>query len=160
VTSLTKNPHSPTKKFIFECRLQDLPRLLRLWPGQQHLLDRRNSRAKPCAFWCFFLGNLQNRPDTKVLITDNCIFSLIMQKSLVDWTCNYPDSFLSPLPAPFAKNINWTHSIIALCLKHRSMILSKNPVQHVIGLFWAAQSDTTSAHLQAIMWLAAALLWQ
>jgi len=29
-----KNPHSPTKKIFFECRLEDLLRLLTLPPGQ------------------------------------------------------------------------------------------------------------------------------
>jgi len=33
MTSLTKNPHPPSKKFLFECRLKDLLRLLRLLPG-------------------------------------------------------------------------------------------------------------------------------
>jgi len=33
MTSLTKNPHPPTKKILFECRLEDLPRLLTLRPG-------------------------------------------------------------------------------------------------------------------------------
>jgi len=28
MTSLTKNPHPPTKKYFIECKLQDLPRLL------------------------------------------------------------------------------------------------------------------------------------
>jgi len=28
MTSLTKNPHPPSKKIFFECRLQDLPRFL------------------------------------------------------------------------------------------------------------------------------------
>jgi len=33
MTSLTKNPQPPTKKFFFECRLEDLPNLLRVWTG-------------------------------------------------------------------------------------------------------------------------------
>jgi len=33
MTSLTKNPQSPSKKFFFECRLEDLTRLLTLQPG-------------------------------------------------------------------------------------------------------------------------------
>jgi len=32
MTSLTKNPQPPSKKFFFECRQEDLPRLLRLLP--------------------------------------------------------------------------------------------------------------------------------
>jgi len=28
---LIKNPQPPTKKFCFECRLEDLPNLLRVW---------------------------------------------------------------------------------------------------------------------------------
>ena len=31
--SLTKNPHTPTKKFFFECKLEDLSLLLSLLPG-------------------------------------------------------------------------------------------------------------------------------
>jgi len=33
MTSLTKNLHSPSKKFFFECRPEDLLRLLTLQPG-------------------------------------------------------------------------------------------------------------------------------
>jgi len=31
VTSVTKNPHPPTKKFFFECNLLDWPIRLRSW---------------------------------------------------------------------------------------------------------------------------------
>jgi len=33
MTSLTTNQHPPSKKIVFECRLEDLPRLLTLRPG-------------------------------------------------------------------------------------------------------------------------------
>jgi len=33
MTSLTKKPTPPRQKKIFECRLEDLPRLLTLQPG-------------------------------------------------------------------------------------------------------------------------------
>ena len=67
MTLLTKNPRTPSRKFFFECRLEYLPRLLRLLPGLSSIPDQRNSHAKPHAFWCFFLGNPQKRPDAKVL---------------------------------------------------------------------------------------------
>ena len=52
MTSLTKDPQPPTKKFFFECKLQDLPSLF--W-----VFDRvcsaywRNSHAKPHAIQLF-----------------------------------------------------------------------------------------------------------
>jgi len=52
----------PQPKIFFKCKLQDLPHLLSFWLGQR-LPDRRNSSAKPRAFRCFFLENLQNHPD-------------------------------------------------------------------------------------------------
>jgi len=54
MASLTKNPQPAAKIIFFECKLQDLPRLLSFWPGWQGLPDRRNYRAKPPAFRCFF----------------------------------------------------------------------------------------------------------
>jgi len=68
MTSLTKNPHSPSKKFFFECRLEDFPpRLLRLLPRLESIADRRNSHAKPRAFKHFFSDNPRNHPGAKVL---------------------------------------------------------------------------------------------
>ena len=60
MTSLANNLHPPSKKFFFDCSLEDLPRLLRLLLGQQSILDRRNSRAKPRAFRCFFSRKFPN----------------------------------------------------------------------------------------------------
>ena len=60
MTSLTKNSHPPSKKFFFECRLEDLPRLLRLLPGLQSIPDWRKSRAKPHAFRHFFFRKSPN----------------------------------------------------------------------------------------------------
>ena len=56
MTSLTKNPLSPTKKkFFFVCKLEDLLRLSTLRPGPQPVQERRNAHAKPHAFrWYFF----------------------------------------------------------------------------------------------------------
>jgi len=53
MTSLTKKPHPPGKNFSFECRLEDLPCLLRLVPGLWSIPDWRNSRAKPRALGVF-----------------------------------------------------------------------------------------------------------
>jgi len=54
MTLLTKKLHPPSKKIFFECRLEDLPRLLRLLAGLYSIPDRRNSRAKSRAFRRFF----------------------------------------------------------------------------------------------------------
>jgi len=35
VTSVTKNPQPPTKKFCFECRLEKWPIRLRVWNSSQ-----------------------------------------------------------------------------------------------------------------------------
>ena len=48
--TLTKKPHSPNKKFFFECRLEDLLRLLMLQPGPQPKQELRYSHANPLAF--------------------------------------------------------------------------------------------------------------
>jgi len=45
-------PHN--QKIFFKCRLEDLPRLLRLLPGLYSIQDRRNSHTKPRAFRRFF----------------------------------------------------------------------------------------------------------
>jgi len=52
VTSLTKNPHTPTTIFIFECRLDDLPSLLSLWTALHCFRCLSYARAKPRAI-CF-----------------------------------------------------------------------------------------------------------
>ena len=54
MTSLTKNPHPPSKKIFFKCRLEDFLRLLTLRPGLWLVQKRRNSRTKPRAFRQFF----------------------------------------------------------------------------------------------------------
>ena len=76
MTSLTKKPHSSSKKFFSECKLEDLPRLLRLLPGLQSIPDWRNSRAKPRAFRRFSLRKSPN-PDAKEL---TCVLSLIFME--------------------------------------------------------------------------------
>jgi len=54
MTSLTKKRTPQAKKIFFECRLEDLPRHLRLLPGLSNIPDRRNSCAKPRTFRRFF----------------------------------------------------------------------------------------------------------
>jgi len=54
MTSLTKNPHPPSEKIFFECRLENLPRHLMLQLGPQPEQERRYSRTKPRAFRRFF----------------------------------------------------------------------------------------------------------
>ena len=62
---------SPRQKSFFECRLEDLPCLLRLLPGLQSILDRRNSRTKPRAFRRFFSENPQKQSHAKELSWHN-----------------------------------------------------------------------------------------
>jgi len=54
MTSLTKKTQPPSKKFFFECRLEDLPCLLTLQPCPLPVQEQRYSRAKPRAFRRFF----------------------------------------------------------------------------------------------------------
>jgi len=66
MTSLTKKQHTPSKKFFFEFRLEDLPRLLTLRPGPECEQEQRYSHAKPRAFRRFFSENLWKQLDAKV----------------------------------------------------------------------------------------------
>jgi len=66
MTSLTKNPHPPTKNF-FECRLVDLLHLLTFRTALHHLWCRSYVRAKPHVVWLFWRENPRKQPDAKVL---------------------------------------------------------------------------------------------
>ena len=79
MTSLTKNPHIPSKKFFFECRLEDLPRLLRLLLCLQSILDRRNSR-KATAFRRFFSRKSPKAAGRqRVKVTYRCLELICLQ---------------------------------------------------------------------------------
>jgi len=58
MTSLTKNPHPPTKKFFFECRPEDLPRLLRVWTAPYCFQYQSYVFARPRAIQLFWHGPL------------------------------------------------------------------------------------------------------
>jgi len=51
----------PSKKFIFECRLEDFPRPLHLWRALYHFRRPSYAQAKPCAI-CFFVKRI---PETR-----------------------------------------------------------------------------------------------
>jgi len=67
MTSLTKNPHSPTKKIFFVCRHEDLPRLSSLWTALYHFQCPSYTCAKPRAIRLFWCENPWNQPDPNVL---------------------------------------------------------------------------------------------
>ena len=62
-----KSAH-PNQKFFFECRLEDLLHLLRVWIALYQFWRPSYERAKQCAIWLFFRENPRNQPDTKVFI--------------------------------------------------------------------------------------------
>jgi len=92
--SLTKNPQPPTKKYFLKCRLQDLPRLLTLRLGLQHLPIGRNSSAKPRAFRCFFqkspkAAGCQSFKNWHTPMNSHMSFSQILYFSLTPWESVY-----------------------------------------------------------------------
>jgi len=70
MTSLTKDPH-PQAKIFFLCRLEDLPRLLRLLPGLHFYLVFSGPEKFPrkTTFRRFFSENPRKQSDAKELTT-------------------------------------------------------------------------------------------
>jgi len=68
MTSLTKNPHLPSKKFFFECRLEDLPHLLTLRPGRNPNRSRDILTQSHVRLGVFFSKIPEKQPEAKELI--------------------------------------------------------------------------------------------
>jgi len=66
MTSLTKNPHLPSKKIFFECRLEDLS--FETFTGSvEHTGPEKFPRKATCV-WAFFSENPRILADAKELI--------------------------------------------------------------------------------------------
>ena len=70
MTSLTKNLHPPIKKNIFECKLQDLPRLWAFDPVGSAYRTREILTQSRVRFGVFFRKNPWNQQDAKVLFAN------------------------------------------------------------------------------------------
>jgi len=67
MTSLTKNPQPPSKKFFFEWRLEDLPSLLSLWTALYRFRHQSYAHTNPRAICFFFVvQNRWNLPNARV----------------------------------------------------------------------------------------------
>ena len=87
-----KKPALPKQNFFFECRLEDLLRLLTLRPGPEPEQERRYSHAMPRAFRRFFSENPRKQPDAKELtnlINDDAFVLVVMADmcSMVHLAC-------------------------------------------------------------------------
>jgi len=68
MTSLTKNPHIPTKKIFIESRLENLPHLLRLCTDLCHFWRQSYTRTKVHVIQLFWRENLPNHPYANVFM--------------------------------------------------------------------------------------------